>query len=317
VFKIKQKYNFIDSPLKDYIHHAMLNDDDDRDLNEALAERNNLTRLFLDDVKFRMCRKKNYVISFFGDTGIGKSTIAQYIAKYTHDFVLSDYCKNSKGEKIVDLIEEKYGDKPKFDETNIVFDAAEFNSRLKDSLPMETFIYDEHSDKPVGTGSNREKMDKERIIKRVRALQQNFIFCDPLIDESKVGQLHLYKLNAWDIDYEQQLNRTLIQAKNSYEQYVYFGHMITKQYEHENYDKKKMKQITDLENFEQGGGRIAQWDKVAEEMLEKGISDYPKGDWHYFIEEWTKQQYTKDEVKAIKNKVGYKVAEKKQKEKDK
>jgi len=99
----------------------MLNDDDDRDLNEALAERNNLTRLFLDDVKFRMWPKKELCNKFFRRHRNRKKHNRAIHSKYTHDFVLSDYCKNSKGEKIVDLIEEKYGDKPKFDETNIVF----------------------------------------------------------------------------------------------------------------------------------------------------------------------------------------------------
>ncbi len=299
-----KSFRFTDSPLMDYIHRAMINGNDCLDLSEALLKKFNLTKLLLDDIKARMLRKKNYIFSMWGFTGIGKTTVATQLANYTHGFVLSDHCKH-----IVDKIEEEFGRKPRFDLTNICFDSSELVSRLRESVPMETFVYDEaKSEKTVGTGSMREKMDKERIMKRVRALQQNFILCDPLIDESKLSELHLYKIQSFDIEYNHMLNRSIIHARNSDNNYSPFGHIITKFFEMPGYEKKKMDHLIALEKLEFGGGRIKLWDDLANEMIAKGIGNFKFQDYPYLIEEWTKQNYTKDEVKNIIKKIRFKVA---------
>ncbi len=299
-------YKFTDSPLKNYIHKQMMNNRDDLELGEVTLKKYNLTKIFLDDIKFRMLKKKNYVISFHGDTGIGKSTIAQFVGNYTHQFIMSKLCKER-----VEEIEDKFGRKPVFDVTNVIFDTSEFINRLKESVPMETFIYDENSEKPVGTGSMREKYDKERIVKRVRSFQQNFIFCDPLIDESKLSGMYLYRFGAFDIEYQYKLNRTILEAKNYLGQWSTFGHIITKQFELPGYQKKKDDQILAIEKFEFGGGKIKLWEETANKMLEKGIGEFMRQDWPYMVEEWTNQNYTKDEVKAIIRKIGFKRARKK------
>ena len=299
-------YKFTDSPLKNYIHKQMMNNRDDLELGEVTLKKYNLTKIFLDDIKFRMLKKKNYVISFHGDTGIGKSTIAQFVGNYTHQFIMSKLCKER-----VEEIEDKFGRKPVFDVTNVIFDTSEFINRLKESVPMETFIYDENSEKPVGTGSMREKYDKERIVKRVRSFQQNFIFCDPLIDESKLSGMYLYRFGAFDIEYQYKLKRAILEAKNYLGQWSTFGHIITKQFELPGYQKKKDDQILAIEKFEFGGGKIKLWEETANKMLEKGIGEFMRQDWPYMVEEWTNQNYTKDEVKAIIRKIGFKRARKK------
>ena len=66
------KIRYTDSPLKDYIHQAEIDERGDLDLADTLAKKYNLTPKFFQDIEFRMRWEKNYIIEIYGDTGIGK-----------------------------------------------------------------------------------------------------------------------------------------------------------------------------------------------------------------------------------------------------
>ncbi len=299
-----KKIGWTDSPLKDYIHQAEIDERDDLALADALAKKYNLTPKFFKDIEFRMMWEKNYIIEIYGDTGIGKSTVAQYVGDYTDNFV------NSKKMKpLIEKVIDEYGRKPVFDVSNVCFDTSEMIAKIKEIIPFETIVYDEAgSEKAVGTGSSREKADKERILKRVRADQNNFIFCDPLVDNTKLTDLYLYRLRSLDISYKHGFNRSVLEAKNLYGIWGMYGHIITSDFQVKGYREKKNKQIKDIKQFEFGGGRIKLWEKVAGEMIDKGIQKYLFQDWFYLVDEWTKQNYTKDEVKNIIKKIRFRSA---------
>lgn len=305
------EYKFSDSPLQNYLHKKWITGDFAVDPSEVYTKSHNLTNYLYNDIKFRMLNKKNYLISLYGYTGIGKSTVAQQIAKYTHDFIMSKYCK-----KLTEQVQSVYGRKPEFDASNICFDTDELLKRLKDAVPMETFIYDEAgSEKITGSGSMRQKWDQQRIMKRVRVLQHNFLLCDPLADDTKMGQLHLYKLQPVQIDYKQQMNRSLIRAASDYGQYEIVGHIITPKYLVQGYEEKKDKQAREIEAIEFGGGRAKLYEQIANKILADGvrngiqITKFKKQEWTALIEVHTHFQYSKDEIKIIGQFIRSKVAE--------
>lgn len=304
--------NFYDSPLKNYIHKAEIKENCDLNLADALLKKYNLTRTYLKDLEFRMMKNKNFLIEIYGDTGSGKSNIAQYTGSYVQNFIDSSEYLAPLLDKVVD----EHGRKPVFDATNVCFDTSEMISRIKECVPFETMVYDESgSEKTVGTGSLREKADKERILKRVRSDQNNFIFCDPLTDDTKISNLYNYRLRTFDIDYEHCLNRCLIEAKNIYGIWNILGHIITSECELKGYREKKNEQIKAIKNFEFGGGRIKLWESLAEEMIKKGIGDFKFQDWFFMVDEWTKQNYTKQEVTNITKKIRFKLARPKENKK--
>ena len=311
---------FTDSPLMNALHKRWVAEEFAIDPSEVYEKRNDFSKQLKDDFKFRMLNKKNFAIDMYSFYGRGKSTIAKWIGQYTHKFVMSNYCK-----PLVEEIEQKYGRKPAFDITNICFDITELLKRLAESVPMETFIYDEaRSEKTTGSGSMREKWDKERILKRVRILQHNFILCDPLVDESKIGKLCLYKIKPVAIDYEKKLNRSLLFALNEGNDiYQMVGHVITPFIEIEGYMDKKLKQARGVELIEYGGERSKLYEAIAEKILNEGlksknnlpISTFKFQDWNALIEIETKFQYAKDEVKIINMFIRAKIAAPKEKKK--
>ena len=288
------------------LHKRWIEDNFEIAPSEVYEEANDFTPKIHEDIKFRMLNQKNYAFDMYSFYGRGKSTIAQHFGNYTHQFILSPKCRH-----LVDKIEEKYGRKPAFDITNICFDTTELLKRISESVPMETFIYDEaRSEKVTGSGSMREKWDKERILKRVRVLQHNFILCDPLGDESKMGKLCLYKIKPVGIDYEKKLNRSLLFALNEgNDTYEMVGHIITKQFEVKGYLEKKLGQARAVELQEFGGDRSKLYKSIAEKILKEGvegvtsvktpITDYKFQDWGSLLEVATNFQYAKDEIKLI------------------
>ncbi len=303
-----------DSPLKDYIHKAEIDERDDLALADTLLKKNNLTPIFFKDIEFRMRWEKNYIIEIYGDTGIGKSNVAQFVGDYTNNYINSSPIMKP----LIDKVIEEYGRKPTFDVSNVCFDTSEVVAKIKEIIPFETIVYDEAgSEKTVGTGSQREKQDKERILKRVRADQNNFIFCDPLVDNTKLTDLYLYRFRSLDIAYKHGFNRSILEAKNLYGIWGMYGHIVTSKFEVKEYRQKKNKQIKEIKQFEFGGGRIKLWEKLAGEMIDKGIQKYLFQDWSYLVDEWTKQNYTKDEVKNIIKKIRFKLARPKEEKKAK
>lgn len=311
-----KKIKWTDSPLKDYIHQAEIDERDDLSLADALSKKYNLTSRFFKDVEFRMRAEKNCILEIYGDSGIGKSTVAQYIADYINTFVNS---KDPIMQPLIEKVVEKYGRNPEFDKSNICFDTSEMIKKIKELIPFETIIYDEAgSEKAVGIGSQREKRDKDRILKRVRADQNNFIFCDPLIDNTKMAELYLFRLKSLDISYDYGLNRSILEAKNLYGIWGMYGFIVTSDFQVADYKKKKADQIRAVKKFEFGGGRSELWETVAQEMIDKGIQKFSLPDWKYLIIKWTYQNYTVDENKQILNEIRFKLARpKEEKEKKK
>ena len=296
--------SFTDSPLMDALHKRWVNGEFSADSDEIYLPERNFSKLLDQDIKFRMLNNKNFAFDMYSFYGRGKSTIAQYIGKKTHSFIMSKYCRH-----LVKPIEEKYGRKPEFDLSNICFDTTELLKRLSEAVPMETFIYDEaRSEKVVGSGSKRQEWDKERILKRVRVLQHNFILCDPLADETKISNLCIYKFKPVGIDYEKKLNRSILFAMDEgTDRYEMVGHIITPFCEIAGYLKKKKKYARDVEEFSFGGERWRVYEKKAMEILEKGLStkdnekitNFKFQDWNSLLEIETGFQYAKDEIKII------------------
>ena len=311
--------NFSDSPLMNRLHKRWVEEDFYVSPGEVYEKRNDLTHHFKEDIRWRMLNGKNYVIDLYSFTGRGKSTVAQAIGYFTHKFILSKYCKRLV-EKIVENPE--YGRKPTFDASNICFDTSELLKRLKEAVPMETFIYDEaRSEKTTGSGSMREKWDKQRILKRVRVLHHNFILCDPIVDKSTIGNLCLYKIKPVGVDYKKKLNRSLLFAiDEGSDDYEMVGHIITNQYEVKGYLEKKLKFARDVETLEFGGSREALYIKIAEKILKEGvtkdkipITEFKFQEWPSLLELETNFQYAKDELKIINTILRGKTARRKEK----
>ncbi len=303
--KILTSCNFSDSPLMNILHKRWVEDEFFVSPSEVYEQKNNFTRSFKDDIRWRMLNQKNYVLDMYSFTGRGKSTVAQATGQFTHKFIMSKYCKHLV-EKIVENPE--YGRKPCFDASNICFDTSELLKRLKEAVPMETFIYDEaRSEKTTGSGSMREKWDKQRILKRVRVLQHNFILCDPIVDKSTIGNLCLYKIKPVGIDYKKKLNRSLLFAiDEGSDDYEMVGHIVTSQYEVKGYREKKLRFARDVETMEFGGSREALYIKIADKILNEGITkdkipitEFKFQEWASLLELETGFQYAKDELKII------------------
>ena len=134
-----KKIKWTDSPLKDYIHKAEIDERDDLSLADALSKKYNLTSKFFKDIEFRMKAEKNCILEIYGDSGIGKSTVAQYIADYLNTFVNS---KDPIMQPLVETVIEKYGRKPVLAESNIWFDTSELIKKIKELILFKTIIYD-------------------------------------------------------------------------------------------------------------------------------------------------------------------------------
>lgn len=311
-------YNFSDSPLMDFLHKRWIEEDFFVSPSEIYEKKNNLSKKFKEDIAWRMLNNKNYVLDMYSFTGRGKSTVAQAIGQFTHKFVMSKSCKH-----LVEKIEENpsYGRKPAFDASNICFDTSEMLKRLKEAVPMETFVYDEaRSEKITGSGSMREKWDKQRILKRVRVLQHNFILCDPIADKSTIGNLCLYKIKPIGIDFESKMNRSFVFAiDEGTDDYEMVGHLITSFCELKGYAEKKLKFARDVETLEFGGSREQLYIKIADKILTEGVTSdkvpitgFKFQDWGPLLELETKFQYSKDELKIINQILRAKCARKKE-----
>ena len=310
--------SFTDSPLMDALHKRWVNGEFSIDADEVYSQERDFSKKLDEDIKFRMLNQKNFAFDFYSFYGRGKSTIAQYLGKRTHSFIMSKYCKH-----LVKDIEEKYGRKPEFDVSNLCFDTTELLKRLNESVPMETFVYDEaRSEKVVGSGSKRQEWDKERILKRVRVLQHNFILCDPLADESKISNLCIYKFKPIGIDYEKKLNRSILFGMDEEtDRYEMVGHVITPFCEIDGYIEKKKKHARDVELMAFGGERWKVYEKIATNILENGlktkenekITSFKFQDWTSLLEIETGFQYAKDEIKIINQFIRAKTARLKQK----
>jgi len=178
------QFAFQHSPLKNQLHLAEIQS------NEALYKAlfNNLTPLFLDDLKWRVSNSKNVNILVEGEQGSGKSTIAREIKAYM------DRYKNLNP-TIAD----------------ICFDRKEFLERFKTAKKYETIINDEDKSWSVGIGSTRVAEQYEYLEQAIRAEMVNVINCAVAI----TPHLFNYRLRAFDVDYNLGINRAILYDSQS------------------------------------------------------------------------------------------------------
>lgn len=246
---------FTQSPLKDYARQLEASG---QRHNLASALNNDITDMFLCDLKFRLKNQKNIIITVWGDTGSGKSTVAQFLGKYLTDHIPPENLKR---------IQKEFGRTPKFTADNICFTRSELLKKVEKSTPHETFLFDEDNDVRYGIGAGREQEQMERLNKVVRAEQNNFIFCNP---EQTNRQQH-FTLQAFDIDPDHKRNRSIVYDRQR-NQLGYttdiLGTIITPYYEIPDYHKKKTKYIRAVK-ARNSGQRSKEYEQVAEEILEK------------------------------------------------
>jgi hypothetical protein len=302
-----EPYKFMSSPLMTYVTKLRNTGQlDTFTFHDALQQKNNLTEPLFYDCKYRILNKLNHQFSIFGQPGTGKSTIAQSIEHQNYEFTMGPECKH-----LVDEIIKKYGRGPVFDVSNVCFSTSELLDRVQKSVRLESFIKDESDKKIIGAGSMREKYDEERLLKRVRAMQHNFVMIDPKIQTDGLSELHLFRLEALDYDRKHKVNRSILNVLDRVNAMVPIGHIITPFYEIPGYIEKKDAQIKAIEAMS-FGDRMKFYTKLAEEMIEKEILEYPLRDWKPLVNDWTNLNYSKAEVDIIVSKVKVLTAQKKE-----
>jgi len=181
------------------------------------ALQNNITSVVEDDIKFRIDRGLNFIISILGSTGSGKSTIGRYLYKIATERIGSQLTVN-----------------------DIVFEQTELLEQLKTVEQGHTYIIDENFTVRTGVGSFREQEILNWIQQIVRAYQVNFIFCAPL----EVNRLSHYLMKTLDIDYENNMNRSVVHTidveVNGMVSILPIGYMLTPAVDVPGYEQKKV-----------------------------------------------------------------------------
>jgi len=131
-------------------------------------------------------------------------------------------------------------------------------------------------------------------------------------EESTLLGLCTYLIHVEGINYEAGLNRGIISVK--YEGFFRrIGHIIVPYYTVPGYVEKKDKQIDEVKRLEGTAAIEKVWEREADMAIEKGIADTLIQDWPILVEEWTGHKYAKGELRAIVQKIRFKLARPKKK----
>lgn len=243
----KQKglnFEFTHSPMLNKIH--LLQIDINLYLKKAMS--NDLTETFIKDMKFRAENERNLDIVIGGETGSGKSSLAQSIYWHLNDFGTKAGISKSL----------------EFTVNNIAFTRTEWLQVSKRMTRGETLIFDEDDQARIGIGSMRQIEEQEQIEKTLRQSQFNFIFCSPIIEE----HVEHYILRALDIDYKQELNRAVVYKKDEVGLCLPYGYVVLPHHMVEGYDEKKHGFRKQVQNRSLRD-RFLEYDDVARALIEK------------------------------------------------
>ncbi len=269
----KPLFQFTHSPLLNKIHLVQI------DMNMFLksAMERDFTDTFLDDLDFRVENERNQDIVIHGETGSGKSRIAQSIYWEIHH----------RSKKTINP-------KLKFTVDNICFTRTEWLERTEKLLQGDTLIFDEDDQSRIGLGSFRQLEEQEKIEKTLRQSQFNFLFCSPIIEQ----HVEHYILKAFDIDFGRQLNRAVLFKRDETGMCFPFGFIILKRHEPEGYEAKKAIFRKAVQNRKLSD-RFREYDKVAKELINKlKIGEMKKRTQKSLIQRYF-PRFVEEEIKEI------------------
>ncbi len=247
-------FEYTHSPIINEVHSERISKN--MELQIALGQDKNWTNLFFKDIIWRLGKGyKNFIVTGYGYTGVGKSSVSQFWGMVATQFV-----NQIKGKEL----ERKYGRLAKFDNSNICMSRSEFLDRIEETIPGETVIFDEDDQSRIGLGSGRQWEEMEKIEKVTRAEQINFWYNSPMFETHNEH----YMIKGLDSSHTHAMDRAVLYVKDNNLMYEPFAHFITPHTIMESYHEKKMdyiekvKKKTTNENFKE-------YDKVAREMVDR------------------------------------------------
>lgn len=239
----KFNFQFTHSPLINRIHLIQI------DMNEYLsrAMERDFTDTFRQDLDFRVENERNLDIVIHGETGSGKSRVAQSI--YWELW--------NRGRKFINK-------KLKFNIENVCFTRSEWLEKTEKLNNGDTIIFDEDDQSRIGTGSFRQLEEQEKIEKTLRQSQFNFLFCSPLIEQ----HVEHYILKAFDIEFTKQINRVVLFKRDETGLTLPYGFIHLQRHEVDGYEDKK-KRFRKAVQDRKISDRFKEYDQVARVMIEK------------------------------------------------
>jgi len=239
----KSDFMFTHSPMLNKIHLIQI--ETNPFLRDAMHL--DLTPVLLKDLKFRVEMDRNLDLVIGGETGSGKSRLAQSIAWELYEW----------GREFIN---------PNLELTigNIAFTRTEWLQAAQKMQRGDTLIFDEDDQARIGTGSMRQIEEQEQIERTLRQSQFNFIFCSPIIEE----HVEHYILRALDIEFSQELNRAVVYKKDEQGLLLPYGHVVLPRHEVEGYEEKKASFRENVQNRTLRD-RFIEYDKVAQILIDK------------------------------------------------
>lgn len=274
----KGDYQFTHSPLGNEMHKERVKSNPE--LRNALKD--DKTELFFKDLKWRLKNEKNIILVVYGETGSGKSTVAQRIAYEMLHFLPEKRRKNAS-----------------LDDSHVCFSRTQVIDKIKEVNPGETIISDEDRQQSYGMGSHREKEQMDKIEQSVRAESLNFIFCSPFPHNHEQH----YTIEAFDIDYENKVNRAILYNVNEMGMKEPIGTLYFKQYTIPGYIEKKRNYIRGVRTS-MTSDRTRSYVDIAKELFKKYKDrGFPhrknKKNEILFKMEYGEGQFTEEEIDQI------------------
>lgn len=214
-------------------------------LKHAMHPNRDMTKTFMQDLDFRVKNERNLDLLIYGETGSGKSRLG-----------MSVYYE------IYDLAKE-INPKLRYTVDNVCFTRTEWLDRGERLTRGDTLDFDEDDQTKIGTGSLRQITEQERIEKTLRQSQFNFIFCSPLVEQ----HVEHYILQAFDMDFNKELNRAVVMKRDLGGMVLPFGHVILERHEVKGYEEKK-KKFRKAVQERKVSDRFKEYDQVARYMID-------------------------------------------------
>jgi len=269
---IKPNFEFTHSPIINKIH--LLQIEFNIFLKQAMQR--DLTDIFIQDLDFRVSNERNLDLVIHGETGSGKSRLAMTI--------FYEIWKRAK----------KLNPRLIFDAKNVCFTRTEWLTRSEQLTRGGTLIFDEDDQSKIGTGSLRQITEQERIEKTLRQSQFNFIFCSPIVEQ----HVEHYILQAFDMDFDKQLNRAVVMKRDMTGMILPYGHVILKRHEVDGYEAKKKAFRKTVQN-RNVSDRFKEYDETARYMIKRfELSKMKKRTQKSLIQRYF-PRFVEEEVKEI------------------
>jgi len=267
-------FEFTHSPLINKIHLVQI--DQNPWLKQAMDR--DFTDTFFEDLDFRVQNERNSDIIIHGETGSGKSALAQNI--YYEHYIRAKKWINPKVE---------------FNADHICFTRTEWLSETEKLLRGDTLIFDEDDQSRIGVGSFRQLEEQEKIEKTLRQSQFNFLFCSPILEQ----HVEHYILHAFDIEFNKSINRAVLYKKDNIGMVVPYGFIMLKRHVVEGYEAKKKKFRTSVQD-RTVSDRFKEYDEVARQLIEtQGIDKIKTGRIRKSLVQRKFPRFVDEEVKEI------------------